>query len=167
MPPRETRPLKQRQLKTLFLRVPTDSWAAVSQGRISEFRAHTGNTPHMWNLPPLPTLAVIFRKRPPDARDYRLVLLTGVRQEALGAITAEGLAAAGYTGEHARTLFRREWAASEHKRFEPLRRVYVFTVELLRSDEQMMDAGVALVNHLYGEFLESRSHDNPRSVQAS
>src|SRR5437762_14049177 len=60
--PVEPRPLKQRRLKTIFLRVPTWAWAMVSTGRVSEFRAAVGNVPQLGRAP-LPTPAVIYRPR--------------------------------------------------------------------------------------------------------
>jgi hypothetical protein len=160
----EPRPLKQHQVKTVMLRVPTPAWPAVSSGRVSEFRAALGNTPRLWKVP-MPTLALAYRRRAPLDYDYRLVVLEGLRQEALGAITDEGLAAAGYTGSDALSRFRREWCINEHRRFEPLRRVMVFTVRLASEDD--FDAlGHRLLQHLYGDYIVQEAHVRSRSIKA-
>lgn len=157
------RPLKQHQASTVFLRVPTATWPLVSTGKVTEFRAATGNAPQLWKVP-LPTLAVTYRRQIAVAQyDYRLMLLEAVRQEALGTITDEGLARAGYTGEQAFAAFRRDWTIHEKKRFEPLRTVFVYTVRGVEPDD-LGDVGLALVNHLYGDYTKDGSR--PRTVLA-
>lgn len=159
--PVEPRPLKQRRVKTLFIRVPTWAWAMVSTGRVSEFRAAVGNVPQLGSVP-LPTLAVAYRPRLKVGEyDYRLMLLEGVRREALGTIGDDGLRRAGYTGENAFARFRRDWMINEKKRFEPLRVVFVFRVRPLY-DEDLVEVGLALVEHLYGEFSDAR--ERPKSL---
>lgn len=148
-----------------MLRVPSPVWPLVSTGRVSEFRAATGNVPQLWNVP-LPTLAVAYRRRL-SARDYdyRLVMLERIRREALGAITEEGLAAAGYTGDDARARFRRDWMIAEKKKFEPLRTVVVFTVRLVDLGDTRR-VGEAIVDHLYGEYIAQEAHIRPRTISA-
>ena len=163
--PVEPRPLRQHQAKTVFLRVPTAVWGLVSSGKIREFRAAVGNAPQLWNVP-LPTLVAAYRKQRAAAQyDYRLLLLEGVRREALGTITAEGLAAAGYEGPDAFARFRREWMIHEKRRFEPLRVVFVYTVRPIR-DGDLADAGAALVDHLYGDLIAQEAHTRSRTIQA-
>lgn len=165
MPPRLDRPLRQRSTKTVFLRVPTQDWSAVSTGRQREFRAAIGNVPQLWSVP-LPTLVVAYRKRRATKDyEYRLMTLEAIRQEALGAITDEGLALAGYTGKDARSRFRREWMLREKRRFEPMRRVFVFTVRPVIDDDITM-TGKALVEHLYGEFLGQKAQERSLAVSA-
>jgi hypothetical protein len=104
----------------------------------------------------MPTLCVAYRKRQATgAYDHQMMMLLAVRMEALGAITPEGLVAAGYEGDDAFARFRREWTIHEKKRFVPLRRVMVFTVRKV-DDEELLMGGRSLVDHLYGEFLARR-----------
>lgn len=165
MPPRDPRPLKQRQAKTLFLRVPARDWSNVSGGRVREFRAAIGNVPQLWNVP-LPTLVVAYRKRKATGDyDYRLMTLEGVRQEELRSITEEGLALAGYTGADARARFRREWMIREKRRFEPRRKVMVFTVRPVEEGD-LERTGAALVERLYGEYLAKGVDERAAVVRA-
>lgn len=164
MPGAVAKRFSQRRASTIFLRVPSADWQAVSRGRIREFRASPGNVPQLWGVP-LPTLVVAYRqRRRVEEFDHRLMLLEAVRTEALGAITEEGLAAAGYTGEKARPRFRREWMIRHKRRFEPLRRVMVFTVRQIKWEQDIEAASTSLVAHLYGDFL--REDANGRAVLA-
>lgn len=133
----------------------------VSTGEVSEFRCATGNAPQIWKTT-LPTLAVAYRKRHAREYDYRLLLLQAMRREALGAITEAGLAAAGYGGDDAYARFRRDWTLHEKKRFEPLRTMFVYTVRLMEPDD-LITAGLAVVDHLYGEFAQ-HAMSAPRTV---
>lgn len=137
----------------------------MSAGQVSEFRAASGNAPQLWKVP-LPTLAVVYRRQlSVTAYDYRLMLLEGVRQEALGTITDEGLARAGFEGPDAFKRFRRDWTINEKKRFEPLRAVFVYTVRPVQPGD-LEAAGLALVEHLYGDYLAQEAQTRPRTVQA-
>lgn len=165
MPARVDRPLRQRSSKTVFLRVPSQDWPAVNSGRVREFRASIGNVPQLFNVP-MPTLVVCYRKRKATGDyEYRLMTLEGIRQEALAAITEEGLRLAGYTGENARARFRRDWMNREKRRFEPLRRVMVFTVRPF-SEEDIELTGRRLVEHLYGDYLLQGVDKSPATVTA-
>lgn len=160
----EKRPLRQHQAKTVFLRVPTPVWPLVSTGKVTEFRAATGNAPQLWRVP-LPTLAVAYRRQLSTQQyDYRLMLLEGVRREALGTITDEGLRRAGYDGADAFARFRRDWTIHEKKRFEPLRTVFVYTVRPVTNGD-LEAVGLALIDHLYGEYLE-QAQERTRTVSA-
>lgn len=160
----EPRPLKQHRAKTVFLRVPSAVWPLVSTGAITEFRAASGNAPQLWNVP-LPTLAVAYRRRLSTTEyDYRLLLLEKVRREALGTITDDGLARAGYTGDRAFARFRRDWVIGEKKRFEPLRVVFVFTVRPVQ-DGDLQSVGLAIIDHLYGSYV-AEAQERPRTISA-
>jgi hypothetical protein len=127
----------------------------VSTGRVTEFRAAAGNAPQLWKVP-LPSLAVAYRRRRNEnAWDYRLMLLENVRLEALGTISDEGLRRAGYEGDDAFARFRRDWMISEKKRFQPLRRVHVYTVRPVQEGDFTL-AGMALVKHLYEDFADAQ-----------
>jgi hypothetical protein len=137
----------------------------VSTGKVSEFRAATGNAPQLWKVP-LPTLAVAYRRQLSVAQyDYRLLLLENVRQEALGTISDEGLARAGYEGDNAFARFRRDWMIAERRRFEPLKTVFVYTVRPIQPGDYEV-AGVALIEHLYGDFIAQEASTRTRTVQA-
>jgi hypothetical protein len=148
-----------------MLRVPSPVWPMVSTGRVSEFRAATGNVPQLWRVP-LPTLAVAYRRRlSASDYDYRLMVLEAIRREALGAITEEGLAAAGYVGDNPRGRFRRDWMIAEKKKFEPLRTVVVFTVRPVQDGDKRR-IGEAIVDHLYGDYIAQEAHTRPRTISA-
>lgn len=161
----EPRPLKQHQLKTVLLRVPTPVWPQVSTGRVREFRAATGNAPQLWKVP-TPTLAVAYRRRHTVNIDYRLMVLERVRQEMLSAITEDGLAAAGYTGPDALARFRRDWMISEKRRFEPLRKVFVYTVRPVDVGD-VNHLGRELIDHLYGDYFAQDAHIRPKTISAT
>lgn len=164
--PVEPRPLKQHQAKTVFLRCPTPVWPLVSMGKITEFRCATGNAPQLWKAP-IPTLAVVYRRQLSAKRyDYRLMVLEGIRREALGVVDEAGLAAAGYAGDGAFARFRRDWMIAEKKRFEPLRTVFVYTVRPVKDNSDLITTGAAVLNHLYGDYLAQEAQTRPRSIRA-
>jgi hypothetical protein len=137
-------------------------WSQVASGAITEFRAAAGNEPQLWKVP-LPTLIVAYRRQlSKTAYDYRLMLLEGVRREILGAITPEGLVAAGYEGDGAYARFRRDWMIAEKRRYEPKRMVSVFTVRPVVQDDYVA-TGLALIDRLYGEFENAR--ERSRTLQ--
>lgn len=155
--------MRQHRASTVVLRIPTPAWSAVNAGRVSQFRCATGNAPQLWKVP-LPTLAVTYRRRKSaDHWDYRLMMLLEIRREALGAITPDGLAAAGYSGDGAFARFRRDWTIHEKKRFEPLRTVFVYTVRPIQPGDLEL-AGRAVIEHLYGSYEEAQ--ERPRTIQA-
>lgn len=141
------------------MRVPTPVWPLVSTGRVTEFRAGAGNASQLWRVP-LPSFAVCYR-RGRDSFDYRLMVLEGVRLEALGTISDVGLGRAGYEGEDAFARFRRDWIIAEKRRFEPLRKVHVYTVRPIRTGDVEI-IGAALVKHLYGELRDAA--ERPRAI---
>lgn len=145
--------LPKRSVTTLSIRVSSGQWQRVVSGAATEFRGAANG--YTLNSVPLPTPAVIFRRRREgDSDDERLVLLLDKRVEALGAITDEGLVAAGFSGDRdtAFARFRRDWMLQERKRFEPLREVVVYTVAPLE-EMHLPEAGLALVRHLYAPWL--------------
>lgn len=155
---RASRAGRQRQLKTMFVRVPARDWALVSTGRQAEFRVALGGLAAAYGFEnislPLPLFIVAYRTRP---ESRKLMLLEDIRRERLIEITDVGLARAGYTGprDEAFARFRRDWMIGERKRFEPNREVVVFTVRLPREDDTAI-VGQNLVNHLYGEHLATQ-----------
>lgn len=161
MPPRVARVHKQRRASTLFLRVPTQNWRQIIRGDITEFRAAPGNVPNMLRVV-LPSAVVAYRIHV-GKQDARLMLLEGVRQEALGGITVEGLARAGFRDEDpaiARQRFRRDWISRTRRRFQPLKRVFVFTVRPLERPDVAICAA-RLFEHLYGEHMNGLEIEAP------
>jgi hypothetical protein len=142
----------------MHIRVPARDWVRVSTGRQSEFRVAAGGLAAAYGFEnvtiPLPLFVVAFRTRP---EEEMLMTLEGLRSERLIEITDEGLVRAGYSGrprDECFARFRRDWMIGEHKRFEPNRKVVVFTVRLPRDDDAAV-VGENLVNHLYGEHLRA------------
>jgi hypothetical protein len=147
--------IRPRTVTMVTVRVSNGEWPRVISGAATEFRAAA--TVPARARQPLPTPAIIFRRRREGAADEeRLVLLREKRVEALGAITPEGLAAAGFPGERdvAFAQFRRDWILRERKRFDPLREVVVYTVEPFKP-EHVAESGASLIRHLYGAWLPS------------
>lgn len=151
---RPTRPFKQRRASTIFLRVPTQDWPFVISGQRREFRASSGNAPQLWHVK-LPTFCVCYRKRRATGDyEWRLMVLEGVRQEKLGAITDEGLVLAGYSGprNEAFARWRRDWMIREKRKFTPMRQFHVYSVRRsVPGDKEAMAA--ELLDHLFGEFF--------------
>lgn len=107
----------------LWLRVPAPEWAAVKHGVKTEFRSHY-RTLSLANVEK-PTPVILFRAERGAELDTRLAVLLEARAEALGAITEESL-----KNEGVDTLaeFKVRWTASRDKRFDPFKKVYVYTV---------------------------------------
>lgn len=153
--PRASRAGRKHKLQTMHIRVPARDWVRVSTGNQSEFRVGAGGLAAAYGFEnvmiPLPLFVVAFRTRP---EEEMLMTLESLRRERLIEITDEGLACAGYSGprDQAFARFRRDWVIGEKKRFEPNRKVVVFTVRLPREDDVAV-VGENLVNHLYGEHL--------------
>jgi hypothetical protein len=147
--------IRARTITMVTLRVSAGEWPRIVSGAATEFRA-AATMPARQDQP-LPSPAVIYtRRREGSPDEERLVLLTRKRVEALGAITPEGLAAAGFHGERdvAFAQFRRDWILRERKRFDPLREVVVYTVRPFSMDD-LPTTGAALIRHLYGAWLPS------------
>lgn len=141
------RPWKQRQARTVFLRVPPAEWAKVSTGRKREFRGSPRSCPQLWNVdPPLPVVAYTYLPQRGYVRE--LMVLERTWREKLEDISPESLAAEGQpTFAH----FRRYWMKREKTKFKPTREVSVFRVRPWEpEDERRM--GQRLFERLYGGF---------------
>lgn len=128
----------------------------VTSGKRREFRVTQGNALKLANYSLFPSLCVCYRKRK-AAGDYdsKLMVLEGMREERLIEASEESLRLAGYEGANRDEMFarfRREWMLREKRRFEPARRVMVFTVRPLMEDE-LPDLAMGLLRHLYGGWL--------------
>lgn len=141
------RPWKQRQARTIFLRVPHSEWKKVSTGTKREFRASPKAMPQLWDIePPLPVVA--YSIHPQQGYVKELMVLTATWRERLEDISAESLAA---EGQPDFAHFRRYWMIREKTKFKPTREVSVFRVRPWEpnDDRRMADR---LLERLYGAF---------------
>lgn len=142
------KPWRQFEAKTTFLRVPSDDWLSVKQGRKTEFRASGHFATQLWNVSP-PTAVVGYRIKRVGAPDSTLLVLEKTWQEPLGAIDAESLEREGFpTFAH----FRRYWMARTHTRFAPLKEVQVYRVRPI-AEADHVEIGLELFRRLYREHL--------------
>lgn len=143
--------------RTLFIRVPSDDWAAVSRGYKTEFRGEIGtqSTPFCAETP---SPAVLYRIRRRGKRagvdlvneyDRALMVLEAVWQEPLGAISPESLAREGFSSM---ADFRRYYVERTRRLFQPTRQVFVYRVRPWEYDDRI-EMGMHLLDRLYGEFL--------------
>jgi hypothetical protein len=147
---RGPRPFSQKVLKTLFVRVPSADWPAVRTGYKRVFRGSPGRQSWLEQAE-TPTPVVAYCVRPGREYEHKLMVLEDLRHEALGAITPEGLAEEGFTGELAFEEFRRYWIEREKRRFAPLTKVAVYKVRLWTPDDEQA-LGAALLQRMYGSF---------------
>lgn len=141
------RPFKQRQARTIFLRVPAEDWIAVKRGVKREFRGGTGTATRFFGVE-TPTPVVAYRVRRAD-HEAKLMVLERAWQEPLGAISEESLAAEGFESFEE---FRRYWTKRARKRFTPTRQVWVYRVRPW-DDEDLAWLGARLLRRIYGEFI--------------
>lgn len=139
-------PWSQYEAKTLFLRVPSIDWAAVKIGTKTEFRV-AGRASLAQNVyTPTPVVAYTVRA---SQHDSKLMVLTAVWREPLGAITRESLAAEGFPDF---AHFRRYWMARTHRRFTPLTSVLVYTLRQW-TDSDATELGTIMLRRLYRDHL--------------
>jgi hypothetical protein len=145
---RGPKPWRQSQLRTTFLRVPAEDWAAVRVGSKTEFRASGAHATQLWEVdPPIPVVAYKVTNARED-HEHVLLVLEATWTEPLAAISEESLRREGFeTMAH----FRRYWMARTKKRFSPLTSVRVCRVRPLAADDRQ-ELGVRLFDHLYGAF---------------
>jgi hypothetical protein len=141
------KPWKQREARTVFLRVPAADWVAVSQGKKREFRAASGQVSGLHFVEP-PTLVVAYAIRE-HRHDSQAMVLEKRWKEPLGAISEESLRAEGFASF---PEFRRYWMRRERRRFRPTRDVIVYRVRPI-TEEDRYDFADRLLKHLYGEWL--------------
>lgn len=141
------RPWKQRQARTIFLRVPVADWPAITADRKREFRASPRAVPQLWDIePPMPVVAYTIHPQQGYLRE--LMVLEATWRERLEDISAESLTAEGHpTFAH----FRRAWMMREKTKFKPTREVSVFQVRPWEAndDRRMADR---LFDRIYGAF---------------
>lgn len=141
------RPWKQRQARTIFLRVPYSEWKPITAGRKVEFRASPSAMPQLWDVePPVPVVAYCIHPQRGYLRE--LMVLMATWRERLENISPESLAA---EGQPDFAHFRRYWMIREKTKFRPTREVSVFQVRPWQAhDETRM--GERIFERLYGAF---------------
>ncbi len=139
-------PWSQYEAKTLFLRVPSVDWAAVKLGSKTEFRVAGRASLAQTVYTPTPVLAYTVRS---GLHDSKLMVLTAVWREPLGAITPEGLAAEGFPDF---AHFRRYWMTRTHRRFTPLTSILAYRLRQW-TDHDAADLGEKILRRLYREHL--------------
>lgn len=142
------RPYEQRQVSTLFLRLPSQEFRAITSGRKTEFRASPGsNSPQFHNVQ-TPTPVVAYMAHPRRGHDARLMVLEETWQEPIGAIRVDSLQR---EGQPDLAHFRRYWMARTKRPFKPTRIVACFRVRPWRDGDQAAFAA-AIFRRLYGAF---------------
>lgn len=133
--------------------MPPAEWPAVSQGIKREFRVPVGESAYqLWNVDtPCAVVAYSRRRHPPQPQPI-LMVLESVRREQLMAISPEGLVAEGCADFRE---FRRKWCARVHRKFEPLRLVWVFRVRRFEEADRAVLAD-RLFTRLYGAHLPTK-----------
>ncbi len=141
-------PWVQHQLRTTFLRVPTNDWSAVKTGIKTEFRASGRAASQLWNVK-CPTPVVAYTRFADERYDSRLMVLMATWQEALDSISPESLEREGFeTFAH----FRRYWMERHKRRFHPLTQVHVYRLRPFHVGDRA-EMAEALLMRLYGEHL--------------
>lgn len=142
-------PWRQRSLRTTFLRVPYQDWAAVKIGAKTEFRNSGQGVTQAWNVK-TPAPVVGFRSERGGLQpDARLLVLEKTWREALAALTQESLEAEGFPSM---AHFRRYWMQRTRRRFAPLEEVQVYRVRPFHPDD-VEPLALAMLEKLYGEHL--------------
>jgi hypothetical protein len=142
----------QRQLTTLFLRVPVVDWPKVKIGLVSEFRTMPGEKPKVTHAN-VPTLVCAYAKGNGAVAqlDARAMMLEERRFEPLFSIAEdkEALRRAGFDDYHA---FRADWKARHRGAYRPMQMTYIWRVRLLM-DKDIVTEGARMARHLYGQWL--------------
>lgn len=141
--------LVQRQLRTLFLRAPFDDWAAITQGRKTEFRRKPSAASEILGAK-TPTPVVLYSVSAGGTRREKLMVLDGCEIEHLIDI-ADNPAALAREGFPDYEHFRRYYRARTRKPFRALDKVAAFRVRPW-IDGDRDDLGVLLLDRLYGEY---------------
>lgn len=140
-------PYTQRQARTLFLRVPTSDWVAVTRGVKREFRASPSAVSKLWDTEP-PTPVVAYRVDPSHGYDCKLMILEDTWIEPIGAISQESLEAEGF---NSLAEFRRYFVNRERTRFRPTRKITVYRIRPWQEGDARY-FGDRLFERLYGAF---------------
>lgn len=140
--------LTQRELSTVFLRVPFHDWAKVSRGMKTEFRMKPRDGSRVLSVnAPTPVVAYAVSAR--GVRKNLLMVMLDHWREPLIALSdrAESLANEGF---ETYDEFRRYWRKRQHGVYNPMTMVEVFLVRPWHSDDREQ-LGPVLLDRLYGE----------------
>lgn len=147
---RGPKPWRQSQLRTTFLRVPTEDWPAVRIGAKTEFRTSGAHSTTLLGVK-CPTPVVGYKvSNQRDDHESVLLVLEAVWTEPLVAISDESLRREGFPDV---AHFRRYWMGRTRRRFRPLDKVQAHRVRLF-TPEDRGPMGDAILRHLYGEHLQ-------------
>lgn len=139
----------RHKASTIFVRVHADDWPYVKRGMRTTFISSKVQ-PIGVRERKLPTPVVAFTSRR-GIFDARLMILRAVQVETLGAVDPVAL------GFESMAEFRRYYMRRERKKFPPGRTVHIYTVSEV-TEEALTECGTALIEHLYGEFMDGRDH---------
>lgn len=148
--PRSNSPKPWRQFGalTLFLRIPRQDWAAVSNGLKTEFRG-AANALTRSAEAQAPALIVAYAIDSAGQHQSKLMVLEKTWREPLMAISPESLAREGFpTFAH----FRRYWMGRHRRYFEPMRTVQAYQLRLFKPAD-LDEIGIALAKRLYQQHL--------------
>lgn len=146
--------LKQRHLRTLFLRAPFADWPALSQGYKTEFRAPMrGKMAERFQAP---TPVVLYAVSPATKRRFeKLMVLTEHRTQTLmdikddpGALMREGF--------DSYDAFRSYWRARTRREYVPMAKVEVFRLRewiVSPGNNDELTLGAELLERLYGDYF--------------
>lgn len=144
---RGPRPYTQRHARTVFVRVPAVDWPAVKRGIKREFRGSLGKQSALFSVKtPSPCVAYSIVR---GSHDARLMILEEVRQEQVGAISPESLAAEGFESFEE---FRRYWMRRERSKFRPTKQVFVYRLRPWEMTDRDVMADLML-RRLYGDWM--------------
>lgn len=146
--------LQQRQVSTLFLRVPSIDFPAVRLGLKTEFRTmpHEGSNIVRNRNYPTPVVAYATSSGALRELAHKLMVLEQHRFEPLFAIT-EDMEALSREQQPSYDHFRRYWRARQKGVYRPMQRVHVWRVRPFRLESDYEQMGVGLLERLYGDFL--------------
>jgi hypothetical protein len=148
--------LRQRQVSTLFLRVPSIDWPAVRIGVKTEFRTmpRAGSRIVLNRNYPTPVVAYATSNGPLRELAHRLMVLEAHRFEPLFAI-AEDAEALRREQQPSYDHFRRYWRMRQKGVYRPMQQVHVWRVRPFRLEDDLEQFGVQLLHRLYGDYLKS------------
>lgn len=143
-------PWTMYRASTRFLRVPSPDWAGVKHGSKREFRTVGKAAITAAHAVEVPTPVVAYTVRPAGGgHESKLMVLTAIWQEPLGAISEESLGLEGFADiEH----FRRYWMNRTHKRFTPLTMVQVYRLRSFE-DGDVAQMGALILMRLYRQHV--------------
>lgn len=148
--------LSQRELRTLFLRVPSFDWPHISQGLKREFRTlPLGAVSSAYDAPTPVVAYTVGHSR----RREKLMLLIDHRHEHLVDVS-ESPASIAAEGFETYDQFRKYWRARTGRPYRPMQKVEVFALAPWPDNQLALDQlGRSLLTRLYGAYLPDGNDD--------